>query len=161
MYDADIGVEEILLWTNVFSHIENYKPQSVITKRTDEICDFIDSYPCRKKLRSDEIAAIAKTLKEKSIQNKYDIQEVHLKSLYERFAYVISTYENEKIKSITAEVSEEVILNPENKVDIVKPYDYKEQKLYAKHKKGIAFTALGVLIGGVMILWGSKKVSKS
>ena len=112
LYNADICVEEILLWTNDYSSIENLKPQSVITKRTDEICDFIEGYPCRRKLEQDEIGAIKEALAKNSIRNEYPIQDVHLKSLYERFAYVIATYENERAESVAAEMAREMVAEP-------------------------------------------------
>lgn len=112
LYNTDIGVEEVLLWTNDYSSIENLKPQSVITKRTDEICDFIEGYPCRRKLDQDEISSIRETLEKHSIRNEYPIQDVHLKSLYERFAYVIATYENERAESIKTEMAREMVTVP-------------------------------------------------
>ena len=112
LYNADIEVEEILLWTNDYSSIENLKPQSVITKRIDEVCDYIDGYPCRRKLDQDEISAIKEALAKNSIRNEYPIQDVHLKSLYERFAYVIATYENERAESMAAEMASEMAAEP-------------------------------------------------
>ncbi len=112
LYNADIGVEEILLWTNDYSSIENLKPQSVITKRIDDICDFIEGYPCRRKLDQNEISEIREALEKNSIRNEYPIQDVHLKSLYERFAYVIATYENERVETMATEMTGEMGAEP-------------------------------------------------
>ena len=97
VYETDFSVEEILLWTNDRSTLDNQKSQSIISKRVDEVCDYIEDYPCRRKLRVDEISMITEILKQISVKNEYPIKDVNIKNIYEKFSYVIAAYENERI----------------------------------------------------------------
>lgn len=96
IYGAEFSVEEILLWTNDHSSLDNQKSHSIISKRVDEVCDYIEDYPCRRKLDVEEMSAIYEILGQISVRNEYPIKDVNIKSIYEKFAYVIATYENER-----------------------------------------------------------------
>ncbi len=150
LYDVDFSVEEILLWTNDHSSLDNQKQQSIISKSIEEVCDYIDYYPCRKRMTPEEMKSIREILDEVSLTDEYQIKDVNIKAIYDRFSYVIAAYENERVSTINDEIYSDLEVEPE--VVVVET----DENMF----ENIVFGALAAIGGATIGYLSGKAISR-